>query len=404
LPDLSPMSSPVSSPVPSPLPSPDRIETLTTPPPAKKEPDRAFELVEFKRRTVKKYGVEEINYKINFAPDWHGETLYELQDELREMFQDLLDKVRAEHHGEDKVRIFIHSSNLKYNIPILIPLRHLKDLDVETIMRAIINVLNSNQTLQVDENLRIDIGILKTYRGGARLKIVRNGLNDPFNEKFRKRCIVNIPMTDFMCAARAVVVAHSKLTKAKNYSNIRNAKKTLQKNKALALLKAVDLPADREIEVSEIYKFENHLDVQIIVYNRPVSQGILYAGVEERDNKIFLFHTADDQTGHFDVITSMSAFLAKSYYCIHCLLPYNSRLTHNCVNTCTTCHLDGCTMEQPLTCRSCQIECRSPACYLRHLAPRQHGHTKKTIKSTCSTFWKCTKCGGLEKKEDKSDH
>ena len=26
------------------------------------------------------------------------------------------------------------------------------------------------------------------------------------------------------------------------------------------------------------------------------------------------------------------------------------------------------------------------------------------MKSTCSTFWKCEKCGGLEKKEDKSDH
>ena len=145
------------------------------------------------------------------------------------MFQDLIEELKSEHHGQDKVRIFIHNSSLKYNIPILIPLRFLNELDVESIMRVVMNVLNSNEGVALDENLRVEVGILKMHRGGGRpIKIVRTGLNDPCNEKFRKKAVINIPTIDKMCAARAVSVAYSRLMKHNNYTNICNGKKTFK--------------------------------------------------------------------------------------------------------------------------------------------------------------------------------
>ena len=50
---------------------------------------------------------------------------------------------------------------------------------------------------------------------------------------------------------------------------MRNTQRRAQHTAALHLLAEVGLPSTREIEITEFHKFENMLDVQIIVYNRP---------------------------------------------------------------------------------------------------------------------------------------
>ena len=358
---------------------------------------------------MRKYGATEVNYKVRFLPEWVGKTLLGLQTDIEAMFQDLIDTLRERHHLQDRVRVYIHSSDFKYNKPIVIPLRFLADLDVESIMRAVINVLNSNENVVLDENFRVDIGLLKSHRGGGRLKMVRNGLHDPFNEKFHKRCIINIPDDDKMCAARAICVAEAVLTKDKRLPNLRAGKRTIQKNAAIALLHDVGLPCDREIELSEFHKFEDKLDIQIIVYNKPLADGIIYIGkprgeMHEIHQKIFLYYSTDRSQGHFDVICSMAAFLSKSYYCRACLVAYTKQSEHTCATKCTTCHSDACSILQPLTCRSCQQECRSLACYARHLAPRQHGGNKKILKSSCKSYWRCPTCSLVADAAEKADH
>ena len=72
--------------------------------------------------------------------------------------------------------------------------------------------------------------------------------------------------------------------------------------------------------------------------------------------------------------------------------------------TCKTCHSDECSIGDLLTCRLCQLECRSAACYLRHLAPRQHGGNHLDMDSICTTFWKCHKCSLIEKRVNKATH
>jgi hypothetical protein len=364
--------------------------------------ERMYKLYEFDRRTVKKYGVSQINYRVRFNKELEGQTLHSLQASLYQMFDDLLDELSNEHHAQDKVHIFIHSSDLKYNTPILIPLRFLHEFDVDSIMHVISNVLN--QTLALDHKLRVEVGILKMHRGGGSLKLVRHGLDDPFNENFYKKAVINIPMVDKMCAARAVSVAYSRLMKHKNYSNIRNGKKNMQKYIAYGLLQDVGLPTNRDIEIGEFYQFEEHLNIQVIIYNKPISEGIIYSGHWQNESKIFLYYSQDGNSGHFDVISTMAAFLSKSFYCKHCLLGYNKRSGHECFMTCKTCHSDECSIETPLTCRHCQLECRSHACYLRHLGPRQHGGNNTDMDSICNTFWKCHKCSLIEKSPNKKDH
>ena len=261
--------------------------------------------------------------------------------------------------------------------------------------------------ITLDDELRVEVGILKMHRGGGGGdKIVRHGMDDPFNEKFSKQSVLNIPTIDQMCAARAIAVAYSRVMKNANYSNIRNPKKALQKNEALELLAAVNLPNNRSIELAELCKFEEYLDIQIIVYNKPLSDGMIYAGLMEKETKFFLYYSEfeDKNGGHFDVITKMAGFFASKFYCKHCLLPYNNRSSHHCFMVCGTCNSDECAVEQPLTCKLCQQECRSMTCYIKHLTPRLHGHNKTPIASMCASFWRCEKCSHLEKSEDKTDH
>jgi hypothetical protein len=368
--------------------------------------DLPYKLVEFKRKTVKKYGVAEIFYKVRFAAEWAGKTLHSIQNDIEKMFENLLTQIKSEHHDRDKVRVFINNSNLKYDIPIVIPLRPLDELDVESIMRVVINVLNSNQNVALDDNLRVEIGILKMHRGGGgSQKIVRHDLDDPFNEKFAKRSVINIPTGDKMCAARAIVVAYSSLMKHKNYTNIRNCKKTLQGHRALKLLKTVNLPYDRDIELAEFFKFEEYLDIRIIVYKSPLSDGMIYGGhTVDNERKIFLYYTQSENGGHFDVISKMAAFLSNKFYCHHCLLPYNNRASHKCFMVCVTCNSPECRIEEPLTCKLCQMECRGKACFIRHMTPRIHGGNKTTLDSICKSYWKCEKCSSIYKRSDKDTH
>jgi hypothetical protein len=89
------------------------IQNVEEPPP---DADRVYKLYEFKRHNVQKYGVAQINYRVKFCKEWEGQTLHSLQASLYQMFEDLLDELSNEHHAQDKVRIFIHSSDSDHSV------------------------------------------------------------------------------------------------------------------------------------------------------------------------------------------------------------------------------------------------------------------------------------------------
>jgi hypothetical protein len=363
----------------------------------------AYALLEHRRRYVIKYGVEEIVYKVKFNDEWEGRTLNDIHGDMYSMFETVLNKVKAKYDDGVRCRVYLRHDDLQHDKPLFIALRPITTMTADTIMNALIKILNSNQTLKIDKSLIIHIGIMDLPRGGGFKKLTRRNAADVFNEKFEKRSILVIPKNKEQptCAARAVIVAMARLKGDKNYNNIRNPKRPEQYKKALELLRTVNLNVDKEIEIRDFHHFETELDVQIIIYNRPFSNGCIYPGERSREAKIFLYYEAN----HFDVITSITGFLARSYFCTTCLVPYTNKKKHSCEVYCKTCENGSCITVSPLVCRECQQLCRGPDCFLRHktLPVTDDDDNDKGL-SLCNRYFACHKCTAVFPSIEKETH
>jgi hypothetical protein len=353
--------------------------------------NKPYKVIEYRTRYIKKYAAEEMIYQVKFAREWQHRTLGDLQDSFFNMFEDIVKRLKRRYDLDSKVRLFIQHPDLKYSSPIFIALRPLRDLTVEAIMNIMERVINSNLNVALNRTFRVDIGIIRPPNGNGKMKLTCAELDHVMNERFYKRSMVVIPNieNDHTCAARAVVVAMANLRNDKNYSNLRNPKRYVTQLKyARALLYDVNLPEDRAIDISQFIHFETYYNVQIIVYQRPIKDGILYAGHQECDDKIFLYYNK----GHFDVISNITGFLNVNNYCSHCLIPYSKSHNHVCDMYCNICERDKCqySKEHPdglLSCFKCRATCRSMECYLKHKESPDNGTA-----SLCDTYIVCKKC------------
>ncbi|CAC5374270.1 unnamed protein product [Mytilus coruscus] len=90
-------------------------------------------------------------------------------------------------------------------------------------------------------------------------------------------------------------------------------------------------------------------EYQIHVVSNEHFNGIIFQG-PEAEKKIYLYFHDE----HFDVITSMPAFLSRSYYCHTCKNGYQHKEEHRCNNICTSCHkLHEKTEEDWIYCSDC---------------------------------------------------
>jgi hypothetical protein len=384
-------------------PSFNNVSTQSSLPPSLEEhplSKSSYEMLEHKRRYIQKYGVEEIIFKVAFSQDWLGTDIMDKYTDIYNMFEDLLNQIRSIYHHGVKCRIYINHPDLQYQTPIFIALRPLHLMNPDAILIAIEKVLNSNQSLKIDEHLEIHIGIMDVPKGGGcYIKLTRPNADDIFNEKFVKRSILIIPKNTKhpTCAARAIVCGAARLSLNKaTYNRIADKRLLEQYYLAEKLLKAVRLPNDREIEISELEKFENFLNIQILVYSQPFQNKCIYVGCKEREDKIFLYHTDN----HFDLITSMTGFLCHRYFCSHCKICYDNAKKHYCKIYCKTCENINCSIESEFSCYQCHQVCRSEACFIRH----KTSSDDKCDNSSCNIYFICTKCKHLMKKTDRETH
>ena len=121
-----------------------------------------------------------------------------------------------------------------------------------------------------------------------------------------KRCIIRIQNDDDLCCARAIVTAKAKLDKHDKWGSIRKGC-TVQTKLAEELHKQAGVNQG-SCGIEEVKSFQKVLDgYQLHVVSADHFNGIIYAG-PGAENKIYLYY--HDQ--HYDVITSMAAFLTNT--------------------------------------------------------------------------------------------
>jgi len=94
----------------------------------------------------------ETTYRVRFNDQWREERLADLRRQFNRLFQDLLDRGREGVADNDLLRVIIRHDAL--NHAVVIPLQAAGEMNVDKIMSKVENVLQSEETLAVDESFQ----------------------------------------------------------------------------------------------------------------------------------------------------------------------------------------------------------------------------------------------------------
>ena len=90
---------------------------------------------------------------------------------------------------------------------------------------------------------------------------------------------------------------------------------------------------------------------------------------------------------HYDLITKMSGFFARVYYCHTCKKTYDHREDHLCPDACKCCGFrPACPEGSSLICNECHRSFKSQQCHVHHKELRGEA------RSVCQSLIKCTQC------------
>ena len=324
-------------------------------------------------------------------------------NQIGEILEAFIDAIRQDLQPRDFIRLVIISPELRD--PIGIPWALVRDMDVEAILSLIEKVLQSNQHFYIHSGVSIIVKHVHNPQGG-----VRGALNkkDPLNNddlvKFKRSLIKVSNKDDNLCFGKAVIKAmyhkNGPLTHPK-WKSIQNENKildTLTKD----LYKEAGVP-EGKVASTDYAKFQDVLakhDIRLMIYSMRYANSYIFRGPDDMAHSIYLYHYDD----HYVVISSMSAFLNRHYFCKACLVGYQTKNTHHCEGLCSQCKTDQCDAKGPdlasdrskwKKCDDCHRHFKTNKCYELHL------------ENTCANFYICSDCSSfvnMKKIPGKRDH
>lgn len=108
---------------------------------------------------------------------------------------------------------------------------------------------------------------------------------------------------------------------------------SIQRTLAEELHNLANVPL-RQCDLNDVKTFQSALPgYQINIVSKESFNAIVYQG-PEAEKKIYMYH----HDNHYDVITTMSGFLNRSYFCQKCQKGFNTKEKHICNEPCYLCH------------------------------------------------------------------
>ena len=338
-----------------------------------------------KKYYSKKFGMTATDHKVRFNNVLADFDLLESHQSTQKIFHHLLEDVTWDMNPNDQVRFILRSEQL--DTPISIPFLRVERLTTERVFSQIERVIQSNQEFRLNDTVTIDINHVKTPEGRGKSKLKRTTLNIREHLK-EKKSIICINNTDDFCLARALVVSIARIENDPMYSHIRKSNRPLQRERALDLHQAANVPLG-PCGMNEVKLFQNYLsNYQIIIVSGDHNNSIIYPpqppGTDEKPTISLYLHD-----NHFDVITTLPGFLSRGYFCHRCHKAYDSTADHLCPDMCRSCRAFGCVLEgDGIVCNECDRLFKNQACYDHHKEPINGGG-----RLMCEVIRKCEKCG-----------
>ena len=170
------------------------------------------------------FNVNEQDYYLSIQQDdreARGDVIQAFQTGLARS----LDNITRGMASMDRIRFFMSSDKIRnaVNLP-LMEVGAFGDGNsaANRILGIVESILNSNESFDVNDSLRINIQHMQMPRGAGKTPRAKVGFE---LEKFlkNKRCIIRIPEEGEICCARAIVTAKARLDDNPRYQSIRKA-------------------------------------------------------------------------------------------------------------------------------------------------------------------------------------
>ena len=345
-----------------------------------------YQLESRRKYHSKKFGMTATDHRVRFNNVLADRDLLESYESSLKIFHHLLEEVKEGMAPNDQVRFILRSEQLE--TPISIPFMTVERLTTERVYSQLERVIQSNQEFRLNDTVTIDINHVESPVGSGRSKLKRTTYNiDDYLDQ--KNSVVRIRNNDDLCLSRALVVGIAKVDKDPRYNQIKKSDRPVQREKALALHRAANVPLG-PCGLNEVALFQQYLsDYQIRVISGDHNNSIIYPpqplGTDEKKHLTLYFHD-----NHFDTINSIPGFLGHGYFCFRCDKTYDCTTDHLCTNMCRSCRGFGCDWENDgIVCNECDRKFKNQTCYDRHKNEPINGGGR----TVCQVIRKCENCG-----------
>jgi hypothetical protein len=218
-------------------------------------------------------------------------------------------------------------------------------LTTERVLAQIERVIQSNHEFRLNNSVKVNLVHVEMPNGGTGTK--RSEINLE-KHLINKRAIIRIQNKDDLCLARALVVSIAKIENDSRYKVIANHRRPMQTRLAHDLHEKASVPIG-SCGIDQVKQFQAYLtDYQINIVSKEHQNSVIFSG-SEKEKRIYLFL----HDNHFDVITSMPAFVARKKYCHTCKKGYDHVKNHLCGDMCKLCYFQNCPIVSWTPCSDC---------------------------------------------------
>ena len=340
------------------------------------DPASLYTIKKVSDRKIEKFKTTATYYKI-LVKDFEIREIPNILKVLKRLFHSILENITQDIPSTDLVRVTMDNPQLDF--PIVLPFMRRPELTVNRLLSEIERVLQSYEQFVLDETFGMElVHVQAPYGSGYK----RNTFVDISKLLKTKGSVIQIRNQDELCCARAIVTAIARLTKHPQWDSIRKGTQ-LQRLLAIELHKKAEVPL-QQCGIEEVKKFQIVLpQYQIHVLSKEHFNGIIYEG-PVGGVPIYLYY----HDRHFDVITKITGFLNRSYFCETCKKGYSNKEKHLCNNPCVYCHQLHINEEETWQyCEKCNRHFKNDTCFRMHMERKSEGG-----KSTCDMYFKCKDC------------
>lgn len=313
------------------------------------ERNKAYYIWKENIRTFKNLA-RDVSFKVKFNEQWRGEKLVDIYEKFHDMFDDVLSQARG--HDADLGRVVISHPNL--NNPIVVPLQSWQNLNADRVMSESTKVLNSNETLSVDDKLLGTVGTIDLPKGGSWCgnKLSVTSLFGPNNSLMKKKSVLYVENDNNLCLPIAIglcflktckkvdaefwsrltgndagpmmnqVLQHKTVPKHYYGNLLKKSRRKYQTDMARWLCERAGVPVDRYLGLNDIGPFETLLNVSINVVSSRVGNKFVRISNENTERtRLYLYHVETKNEKHWHGIGNIQGSFNATYFCHSCLKP-----------------------------------------------------------------------------------